>query len=389
MIIRISPLDTFFFRDGKPFSMGEETWADGIFPPAPSVIYGALRSIFLANKKALHLEKAQLDKLTDDLRIKSIHLEFRIDGGRWRTYFPVPNDFVKIKQDTSGDSNETCILELFPNDLISNFNFDFFPSKIFYDKNGNVKNRKVEAVAENSLFRSSTYESYLEGEGETLGYIKDYLLSEPKVGIGRNKITRTSEEGNLYRVDMKRLGDFQFGEDHKYKPENIRFAIDFDFEDWQLMGKQLFKMGGEGKIFGGEVEDSSLEELEFPELLTKNGKTYFKVCLLTPCFFEQGLLPSWIDKNDYTGSYQNLKLKLLSVVSKRPISIGGFDMKAKGPKYMRKAMPSGSVYYFECEGNESAINEKIKRVFHHQSISEWGKKQGFGIAVVGRPQINF
>ena len=33
MLAKITPLDTVFFRDGKPFSWGEETWAEGIFPP--------------------------------------------------------------------------------------------------------------------------------------------------------------------------------------------------------------------------------------------------------------------------------------------------------------------------------------------------------------------
>ena len=55
MRIKIDAIDTLFFKDGKPFSMGDETWADGIFPPPPSVIYGALRSIYFSE----HPEKLQ------------------------------------------------------------------------------------------------------------------------------------------------------------------------------------------------------------------------------------------------------------------------------------------------------------------------------------------
>lgn len=43
-IIEIQALGTLFFRDGKPFTMGAETYAEGIFPPLPSTIYGALRT---------------------------------------------------------------------------------------------------------------------------------------------------------------------------------------------------------------------------------------------------------------------------------------------------------------------------------------------------------
>jgi len=49
-ILRINPFDTFFFRDGKPFTMGDDSWADGIFPPSPSVIYGALRTAWISEK---------------------------------------------------------------------------------------------------------------------------------------------------------------------------------------------------------------------------------------------------------------------------------------------------------------------------------------------------
>lgn len=48
MIISLEAIDTLFFRDGKPFTMGEDNFASGIFPPAPSVLYGALRSAYFA-----------------------------------------------------------------------------------------------------------------------------------------------------------------------------------------------------------------------------------------------------------------------------------------------------------------------------------------------------
>ena len=44
----LNPTDTIFFRDGRPFNMGEDTYAQGIFPPPPSVLYGALRTAYMA-----------------------------------------------------------------------------------------------------------------------------------------------------------------------------------------------------------------------------------------------------------------------------------------------------------------------------------------------------
>ena len=73
MVIKINPLDTLFFKDGKPFSMGEETWASGLFPPYPGVIYGAIRTAYFG----MHPEKLEnLDQGNDptkDLNIHSFH----------------------------------------------------------------------------------------------------------------------------------------------------------------------------------------------------------------------------------------------------------------------------------------------------------------------------
>ena len=40
----ITPLDVLLFRESKPFSPGESSWAKGIFPPLPSTVFQALRT---------------------------------------------------------------------------------------------------------------------------------------------------------------------------------------------------------------------------------------------------------------------------------------------------------------------------------------------------------
>jgi len=92
MIIRIRPLDTFFFRDGKPFSRGQETWADGIFPPSPSILYGALRAIYFSEYPDEFNKANTPDDPTLNLKIKGIFL-----GMGKLIYLPVPADFVIAK----------------------------------------------------------------------------------------------------------------------------------------------------------------------------------------------------------------------------------------------------------------------------------------------------
>ena len=52
-MIQIEPIDTLFFRDGKPFSMGDQSTAFGIFPPYPSTVFGAIRTGIIAQNQGL------------------------------------------------------------------------------------------------------------------------------------------------------------------------------------------------------------------------------------------------------------------------------------------------------------------------------------------------
>ena len=42
---RIIPLDVLMFRDSRPFSPGEGSWAKGLFPPMPITVFHGLRSL--------------------------------------------------------------------------------------------------------------------------------------------------------------------------------------------------------------------------------------------------------------------------------------------------------------------------------------------------------
>ncbi|MDY6993910.1 MAG: type III-B CRISPR module-associated Cmr3 family protein, partial [Pseudomonadota bacterium] len=146
MNIRIRPLDTFFFRDGKPFSSGQETWADGVFPPSPSTLYGALRAIYFSHhpeqfKKANTVEDPSLN-----LKIKGIFLEI----GEQR-YLPLPNDCVVTKE-----GNE-YLLEVIPNNHISSKKIPKFITTI-------TPNEIIKDSGNNVLVKEIYYRRYLNGE---------------------------------------------------------------------------------------------------------------------------------------------------------------------------------------------------------------------------------
>jgi len=356
MIIEINALDTLFFRDGKPFSMGEETWANTVFPPPPSVIYGALRSAYFANNID-ELEKAnQKGDLTKDLRINGIFLKINNE-----VCFPLPLDCVKEKDN---NKNESFVLSSKPtNNIISNY--PELEKILNYPDND--KNSKIKNILD-AIFSELDFKDYLKGNTNNIYYYKlnDFFISEPKMGIGRSSITHSTEEGKLYRVDMRRLAN--------KKNDNLFIVV--KFEGIKIPEKGFLKLGGEGKAVSYKKYEGGIK-INFPEFEDKR----FKLNLITPAIFNNGWLPEWIDKSNFEGRYDGIKLKLLTVTIGKPISIGGFDMKNKKPKPMYKAVPAGSVYYFKLIDGKM---EEVQKAFHQMAISDVYPEQGFGIAYVGK-----
>jgi len=346
MLIKVDALDTLFFRDGKPFTMGQETWADGVFPPYPSVVYGALRSAYFAE----HIEELGKANQTDDptagLVIKGLFLEIEND-----LCLPLPLDCVEEKNKKK-DDEEAFQLTLKKNTMVSST-----PTTYILQED---RNTEVENVNE-GYFDYRAFRSYLNAAMKEFYYIKlsDYVAAEEKVGIARDGSTNTAEEGKLYRVALRRLN-------------NVSITIDFEGLDLPETG--FLKLGGEGKA---ATYKSTVPLPDFP-LDIKSDR--FKLYLSTPAIFKKGWLPGWIDSETLEGTYQGLHLRLLSAAVGKHISIGGFDIKKGRPKPMRRAVPAGSVYYFELLDGEPT---RVKDLMHNKSISEYNAEQGFGISFVG------
>lgn len=354
MIIEINALDTLFFRDGKPFSMEEETWADGMFPPFPSVIYGALRSAYFANHIG-ELDKAnQLDDPTGTLMLKDIYLKVNDE-----IYFPLPLDCVKEKDEKN---NKSFVLNSHPTDeLISNS-----PKLDEILVQPNDKNNKIENISDAILVKID-FEDYLNSNADDIFYYKldKFLLSEPKIGIARASNTHSTEEGKLYRVDMKRLAD--------RNKNNLSIII--EFEGLELPNSGFLKLGGEGKAASYNKYNESIK-VNFPKF---EDDKQFKIILVTPAIFNNGWLSNWINKDTIPNT--DCKVKLITAAIGKPINIGGFDMQKRMPKPMYKGVPAGSVYYFELQ--KGTMND-VKKMFHQKAISDVYPEQGFGIAYVGK-----
>ncbi len=362
MLIRIAPLDTLFFRTGRPFVRGEDTWADVIFPPFPSTLYGAIRSFMIFRRGSL--DDFYKGKWKDDLGTPKSKGSLRIKGPLLfggEVQFNVPRDLVSLKHTKNPASyrlNFSRKSELF----ISNYNLDrmlFWQKKDVVDEPG-------------GYLTLINFIDYLKNRGESFSTVDygEFFCEEPKIGIARNKTTLTVEEGYLYRIPLIRL------------KEGVSLVLEIDGLD-DFPDKGVIQLGGEGKgAYFKEIIDPlrDLKELDFD---LSNG--FFKVHLATPAIFKNGWLPEWVSERDYVGEFGGIRLKLLACALGKPVGIGGWDMAENKPKPLRKAVPGGSVYYFELL--DGASSEKVKKVFHFRNISDFNPEEGFGLSIIGEVRL--
>jgi CRISPR-associated protein Cmr3 len=348
--LQLEALDTLFFKDGKPFSLGEETWADGIFPPPPSVLYGALRTAIISGELG-DQNLSNLIEQTDSLSLT--HFSTRLQGGGQDEYYPLPLDVVERKdKDYESGEYEVFPLEVKEVDTVSNSEHQVLP---FYEADDN---ETVETVSGGLISRSNLVR-YLKGNTQPFVCRKwdDYKIAEPKIGIKRDRATRSTgdESGALYRVGLQRT-------------EGVQFQVGFSLPNFKL-NNGLIRLGAEGKVAKARQPDDGFDWKGPSNLTTR----YIKVYLTTPGLFK-GQGP------DLTQLGIEAELKGMAIG--KPFSLGGFDMSQGRPKPMLKVIPAGSVFYYEA-------SQPVELApFHGKALAETINgidyaRQGFGIAYFG------
>ena len=352
--MEIEAIDTLFFRDGKPFGESGDNWASSLTFPLPSTIYGAIRAIYFSQHSD-EFKRFVKGKIKEDptskLEIKKIY--FTLNNN---PYFIFPYDLVFDKKELENNNIEVFALQL-NNRVASNV------------ENLNILTciEDIEVERKESLVVESDFEEYLNGdiEIEDVEFLDKVVSKEFKVGIGREKNTKNVANGKLYNIGMNRFGN---------NKSIFKIVVEFDGVDVEERG--IFRFGGEGKAASYRLVDNRLDLDNNFEI--QNGDI-IKFYLLTPAIFKNGWYPDFLD-DDFRFKKDGIELKLKATAMGKPIYVGGWDIDK--PKRMYKAVPAGSVYYFEVLSGA----EKIREKFNFRSIVEIDKlnKEGYGIVIIGK-----
>lgn len=364
MIYRITPNDTLFFRSGRPFTMGSETWAEIVFPPYPSTVYGAIRTWLIFERGSLNEFKK--GKFKDELGTPQEKGRLKLKGPLLAMddtlYFSVPEDMLSKKNSTEENLKKLSLIRI-PAMFISEYSLEY----ILLNKTYEDLKHPEGYLNINDLI------DYLQAKDVSLTFSKkeEFFKFESKIGIKRNKKTLSSEESHLYRLPMVRLN------------KNVSLITQIEGVD-NIPEFGIIQLGGEGKISRIEKIYSEIFE-SLQNINFKFENKMFKLYLATPAIFKKGWIPDWIDESTLEGEYKGIKIKLFSCATERYIRISGWDMATNKPKRMYKGISSGSVYYFKILNNVGA--EDIKNVFHFQNISDIKPEEGFGLSLIGEVKL--
>lgn len=410
----IEPLDVLFFRDSKPFTAGESFRAKSAFPPTPYPFVGAIRSRVLVDVLPLigsnfqeyreHITKAanhpELDTIVavlgdaesyGNLEFRGPFLARRKQDEHYELLFPAPFDLFEKQQLNPLDGLPSGVQFNPPAEITQN-------PTLLWSRGSLGGELKDVFISLEGLKR------YLSGETPRQDELdKNFLQRELRVGIALEPGRRTVKEGMFYMPEMIRLDrDPQRGQaGFVLEVAGLSFAnaSQEKVRNYPLQGG-LLQLGGEGRAARYQVitGDNPLGELEKLSAALKERVQQtkrFKLYLASPAIFKQGWLPDFIDektlevKSDHGVRQNNLNFRLIAAAVGKSLPIGGWDLARNAPKPLLKAVPPGSVYFFELmDGNAQIVIDAFHCKYKMQGLTGDSNlpklaKIGFGLTFVG------
>lgn len=349
MPLLLTPVDVWLFRDGRSFDAGSDHFARTIFPPFPTVIQGAIRSHHLRLRNiSLDDQNAIANCVGTATDFGSLRLRgpfvVRLEGNRWMRYFPVPADAVPA----ATEGHVVAAIPCSSSDLGVQTCHDAVPPMLLFPP----KDASPRKQADDLWLSEDNLRAYLAGNSVPACSAHELFTVEHRYGIGiqpgPNRVVN-AREGLLYAAEFVRLR------------EGVGLYVEMEgYNGWPERG--VMRLGGEGR--GAYFE--RIDPLEKPSLPNPLPER-FKVCFLTPTYFEEGWKPK-----DWSQFFEG-EVELVAVALRRYEMRGGFDIAARAQKPARRFVPAGSVYYFRAANSARLRNDLV-----NQALTEFAPEIGFG-----------
>ncbi|MCX7622349.1 MAG: CRISPR-associated protein Cmr3 [Thermomicrobium sp.] len=349
----LEPFDVWLFRDGRPFTAGQQFRASSRFPPSPLVVQGALRAYhLLAHTRVPPWDERAVTEAVggpDDwgrLRLAGPLLARWTGTEQVEVLLPPPADAVvrgdRLQRLPTPQEPPSWLVLHSPTPRL-------FPLWESAELESEKANQRL-------WLRLADFPAYCRGE-TVPGVPQEELWSEEvRIGIAQDTSRRTTREGLYYEA-------------HYVRPApGVGLLVSFTGLDWPHQ-EGILALGGERR----SARFVALPEFALsapPDPLPERFALYF----LTPAVFDQGWLPA-----DWSAFFEG-PVRLVAAALERAETVGGFDMARGTERPAHRAVPAGSVYYFQAEGTARLRHEREHPAV---TISDWGREIGFGTVAIG------
>lgn len=379
----IVPHTPLLFRDGRPFDAGGI--AETMPFPLPSTLAGAFRTAygdqhevdFSSNASELlniPIAGPLLTATTTEACGKEQH----------RVLLPAPANGVCL-----GNQNHAVIHRLMPQTLNVDEGTDLHSAEgdllpLFL----NTASQEKPYAGAPAFWALAQMEKWLLGECEELDAISAGLSAIPtelRTHVKMQNSTLTAEPGRLFQTMGLDMGEQRLNGDNgvaRYGWTNQRLG--FAIRSPESIEPTFRTVGGEGRLANIQPTDGLWPTCSPALEDALSNADAITLTLATPAIFNNGWLPEWLAHETLPGT--SLKLKLKAVANPRWQAVSGWamqplnnDEKRMGARPVRRAVPAGSVYWFDVVGGDK---KEVPNLWL-KSISDQQSNDGFGLVLPG------
>lgn len=362
--LRMTALDTLFFRESRPQEALGGAELASVFPPPPRTVLGAIRT---AIGEAMGADWARFpypDRHTDtERRVREIIGigddlgQLRLDG-LWlstagQRLYPAP---LWLLQKRDSTTNAYARLRI---------------GAAVTCQRGKVRLPELPpghagfSSIDNTWLTATGMEKVLYGglpDAADILEARQLFALEPRLGIARDNQRRTAEDGLLYQTQ------------HIRPCPELAIEADLQGLDATHLSQRLIRLGAEGRLAGMGIHDKpsplpcpTPDENTRGMILTLLTSAHFQNSQGHPEWLPSGFKPAIEAGVDvWRGDILGVPLTLHAAVIGKPGREGGWDMAAHRPRPAQSLIPAGSAWYCTIAGSAD-LAAAMKRL-HGQAI---------------------
>jgi CRISPR-associated protein Cmr3 len=381
----VQSVDTLSLRGNRLFGAAG-TFGESTFPPRPSVIAGAFRSLLLAQSgmdlnafaRGKRLAEEALDRLLGtpknpgEFAVRGVFPACKGSDGQIELLMPLPANLV-----VTDEGNQTQELEPQPLPTgVATGNSTGLPMLATLRQKGGSKPESGWLLSREGI------DAYLTGTPigpQHLVHRSELWGSEARIGIGLSRESHTVESGKLFAVEHTVARQQEHG------GPAAGLAVRIGGGQTGIPERGFLRVGGDGRA----ASCAGMAEPDLPLPLDAIADSRrFKLVLTTPGLFSPHMprtdgqpatgMPAW-----FPPLPASLQARLACAAVPRFEVISGWDLAAWAPKTAERAVPAGAVYWFdEFNGDPGKLADWVASGLWSHNPDTARRAEGFNNALL-------